>query len=135
MVARLLHSEKRCRGINSLEGLAHRELESLSVFFFVDLVCISSERYGLFGWELASKLGSQVISHAKLELGVRNELLGVFAFLKMLGSAQVIEWRADKFKLTDPSRSKIVLKELVMHHRSVMVLLMPLCRLSRGHFL
>ena len=50
----------------------------------------------------------------------------------MLGAAQVVEGRADKFKLTDRSLSEIVLKELVMHHRSEVALLVPVCGLGRG---
>ena len=64
VIARFLHSEKRSRGVNPLEGLAHWELEFLSVFFLVDPVRISSERYGLLGRELARELGCQHRGHA-----------------------------------------------------------------------
>ena len=50
----------------------------------------------------------------------------------MLSAAQVIEGRADKFKLADRSLSEIVLKELVMHHGFEMALLVSVCGLSRG---
>ena len=132
MIARFLHSEKCRSRVNSLEGLAHWELESLSVFFLMDLVRISCECYGLLGRELAGQLGCQELSHAELKLCVGKELLSIFAFLKMLSAAQVIKGRADKFELTDRSLSKIVLKELVMHHRSEMTLFVPVCGLCLG---
>ena len=97
MIACFLHSEKCRSRVNSLEGLAHWELESLSVFFLMDLVRISSEGYGLLGRELAGQLGCQELSHAELKLCVGKELLSIFAFLKMLSAAQVIKGRADKF--------------------------------------
>ena len=132
MIARFLHSEKRSRRVNPFEGFAHWELKFLSVLFLLDSVRISSKRHRLLGRELAGKLGCQELGHAQLELDVGKELLGVLAFLEMFGAAQVVEGRADKFKLTDRSLSEIVLKELVVHHGSEVALLVPVCGLSRG---